>query len=134
MVLTPPIVSALMCGILIIIQMALMIGVIIIRRRKKQSLGDGGQSDLQMAIRRHGNFAENAAIFTIGLALLEMMGGSRSNIEILCAIFVLGRLSHAIGLSMQNSVNAFRTSGVVATVFVGLALGIRLVMVSMSLL
>lgn len=134
MALTPPIVSALTCGILIVIQMVLMIGVVVLRRRNKQSLGDGGFSDLQMAVRRHGNFAENAAIFLVGFALLEMMGAGRTNIEILCSIFVTGRLSHAIGLSMQNAVNIFRTLGVVATVFVGLTLGVRLVLASLSLL
>jgi uncharacterized membrane protein YecN with MAPEG domain len=74
---TPPIVSALAAGILIIMQMALMTAVILSRRRNQQSLGDGGHKSLLRAIRRHGNFAENAAVFIAGFALLEVLGGDR---------------------------------------------------------
>ena len=83
------------------------------------------------AARRHGNFAENAAIFVAALALFELLGGGRETVEIFAAIFIVGRLSHAIGLSMKNTVNVFRVVGIVATIGVGLTLGVRLVMISL---
>jgi uncharacterized membrane protein YecN with MAPEG domain len=129
---TPPIVSALTAGILIIMQMALMVGVILARRRNRQSLGDGGQQNVLRAIRRHGNFAENAALFVAGFALLEMTGGNRGTLEILCAAFVLGRISHAIGLSMENTLNRFRFAGIGVTITVGVVLGLRLVQATLS--
>jgi uncharacterized protein len=112
--------------------MALMIGVVLARRKNRQSLSDGGHPDLLQAIRRHGNFAENAAIFIAGLALLELMGGDRFGIEIMSAIFVLGRLSHAVGLTLQPPTNVFRSAGIVATVLVGIALAVRLVSVGLQ--
>jgi uncharacterized protein len=127
-----PVVAALTAGILIFLQMALMIGVILARWRNRQSLSDGGHPDLLQAIRRHGNFAENAAIFIAGFALLELMGGERLGIEIMSAIFVLGRLSHALGLTLQPPVNVFRSAGVVSTALVGTALAFRLVSIALQ--
>jgi uncharacterized membrane protein YecN with MAPEG domain len=128
----PPLVSALTAGILIIIQVVLMLSVVVARRRNRQSLGDGGHQDLLVAIRRHGNFAENAALFVAGFALLELVGGGGTGLAIMCAAFVLGRVSHAIGLSMKNTVNRFRVGGIALTAFVGITLGVRLVMVAIS--
>jgi hypothetical protein len=127
-----PAIAALTAGILIILQMALMITVIPLRRKNRQSLSDGGHPDLLQAIRRHGNFAENAAIFVTGLALLELMGADRLGIEIMSAIFILGRVSHAIGLTMQPTVNIFRVLGTASTVLVGVALGVRLVSIALA--
>lgn len=132
MTFNPPIVSALTAGILIILQVALMLSVVAARRRNRQSLGDGGHQDLLVAIRRHGNFAENAALFVAGFALLELVGGGGTGLAIMCAAFVLGRVSHAIGLSMKNTVNRFRVGGIALTAFVGITLGVRLVLVAIS--
>ena len=125
--LAPPLISALTAGILVILQMALMLTVVLSRRRKRQSIGDGGNLELIVAIARHGNFAENAAIFVVGSALLETLGGDRTVIASLCAAFVVGRISHIIGLSLKKTVNPFRIGGVAITAFVGVALGLRLI-------
>lgn len=127
-----PVVSAITAGILIIFQLLLMLGVVAARRRNRQSLGDGGHPELISAMRRHGNLAENAALFITGFALLELMGGNRTALIIMCAAFVLARISHAIGLSMRKTVNPFRTGGVVVTVIVGIALGARLILTALT--
>ncbi len=132
MSLTPPILSALIAGILVILQMGLMLSVVLARRRQLQSIGDGGNPELLTAIRRHGNLAENAAIFVAGFALLEVLGGNRLLITTMCAAFVVGRISHVVGLSMKNTLNAFRIAGVTITAFVGLALGVGLIRIALS--
>ncbi len=132
--LSAPLVSAATAGVLIIIQMALVLTVALVRRRDKQSLGDGGNADLLRATRRHGNFAENAAIFVIALALFEMISAERRTAEIYAGIFILGRLAHAVGLSMENTSNLPRVLGIVATVGVCVVLGVRLVMLGLPLL
>jgi uncharacterized protein len=129
---TLPVIATLTAGILILVQMALTIGVVLARRKARQSLSDGGHPDLLQAIRRHGNFAENAAIFIAGLALLELMGGDRMGIEVISAIFVLGRLSHALGLTLKPPTNVFRSAGVISTVLVGTALAVRLVSIALQ--
>ena len=132
MPLTPPIISAVTAGILIVMQMALALTVALARRRNRQSLGDGGDKDVLQAVRRHGNLAENAALFIAGFTLMELLGGSRVELQILCAVFVLARISHAIGLSMQNTVNPFRIIGITATIAVGVALGFALVRIGLA--
>ena len=129
-----PIVSAVTAGVLIIIQMLLLLLVSFVRRRDKQSLGDGGNADVLRAARRHGNLAENAAIFVVALALFELIGGGRHMTEIYAGIFIVGRLAHAVGLSMKNTSNILRVLGTVVTVGVCVVLGVRLVMIGLPLL
>jgi uncharacterized membrane protein YecN with MAPEG domain len=132
---SPPFVSALTAGVLVLMQMALMYSVVLARRRNRQSIGDGGQHDMLLAIRRHGNFAENAAIFVAGFALLELMGGGRIGLAVMCAAFVLARISHVVGLSMTGkTVNPLRVGGVVVTIFVGVTLGTRLIVAALPYL
>ena len=122
-----PVVSAITGGLLIIGQMGLMLSVALTRRRRGQSLGDGGDPAMTRVMRRHGNYAENAAIFVASLSLLEMMGGARLFVAALAAVFIAGRVLHAIGLSQANTVNGWRIAGVFATVVAGVTLGLRLV-------
>ena len=129
-----PIVSAVTAGILILLQILLMALTVLARRRNRQSLGDGGNPEMLRAMRRHGNLAENAALFIAGFTLLEMLGAPRAPFEIMCAVFVLGRISHAIGLSLKNAVNPLRVLGVFATIGVGLTLGVRLLMLALPAL
>jgi uncharacterized membrane protein YecN with MAPEG domain len=130
--LATPTITALTAGVLLIFQTLLMLAAARGRQRAQQALGDGGDERLLRAVRRHGNLAENAGIFLIGAALFEMMGGPRLWVEALCALFVLGRLSHAIGLSMKQTVNLFRIVGVALTVAVDVTLGVRLVMLAVG--
>src|SRR5579864_1065114 len=105
MSLAPPAISALTAGVLVILQMALMLTVVLARRRARQSLGDAGNTDLLAAVRRHGNLAENAALFVAGFTLLEVLGGNRTLIMMMCVAFVGGRISHIVGLSMTKTLN-----------------------------
>ena len=87
---------------------------------------------MRRPVRRHGNYAENAAIFVASLTLLEMLGAVRPFVAGLATLFVLGRLLHAFGLSQPNTVNVWRVAGVFATVGAGVALGVRPVMLGVA--
>ena len=125
--LTMPVVSAITAGVLLIIQMLLMLRTALTRRAAGISLGDGADATLQRRSRRHGNLAENAAIFIAGFTLVELMGEHRLWLEIACGLFVFARLLHIVGLSQKNTVNAFRVVGVILTFAIGVGLGIRLI-------
>jgi len=126
-----PVISAITAGVLIIGQAGLLVAVAQRRRASRQALGDG-DTTLQRLVRRHGNFAENAAIFVASLALLEMMGAARPFVIGLAALFIVGRLLHAIGLSRPDTVNGWRIAGVFATVTVAVVMGVRLVTLGVS--
>ena len=132
--LSMPMVSSVAAGALILIQLGLALLVVLERRKNRQSLGDGGNADVLRAMRRHGNFAENAAIFIACITLFELIGGSRTTLEIICAVFIVGRLCHAIGLSMTNTVNPLRVLGIGATIAAGVTLGVQLLRMGLALL
>jgi uncharacterized membrane protein YecN with MAPEG domain len=71
----PPIISAFTAGILMLLQTALVFAAVNQRRQHGPSLGESSDPNVTRAIRRHGNLAENAAIFIACVALLEMLGG-----------------------------------------------------------
>jgi uncharacterized membrane protein YecN with MAPEG domain len=125
-----PVVSALTAGVLIIGQIGPLLIVVLMRRGLRQALGDGGQPIMLRAIRRHGNFAENAAIFLVALTLLEMFGAARWVVAWPAIVFVLGRISHAIGLSQTNTINIWRIAGIVGTVGPAVTVGVRLVLLA----
>jgi hypothetical protein len=127
-----PVVSSITAGVLIIGQMALMFAVAGVRRKVRQSLGDGGSALLTRVSRRHGNYAENAGIFVASLALLEMMGADRAYVVAAAALIVAGRVLHAIGLSQEQTVNPWRVAGVFATVGAGLGVGVRLLALGLA--
>jgi hypothetical protein len=129
---TLPVVSAITAGVLIIGQMGLMFAVAGVRFKVRQSLGDGGDALLTRVSRRHGNYAENAGIFVASLALLEMLGAVRPFVSGLAALFIVGRILHAIGLSQTKTSNPWRIAGVFATIGAGLGVGVRLLMLGLA--
>ena len=72
-----PLISGYTAAILGLFQVSLMMTVGLARRTANVSLGDGGNDILIHKIRRHGNLAENAALFLILLALLKPLGEPR---------------------------------------------------------
>jgi len=113
-----PIYTGLFAALLMIMQMVLM-GLVIKQRGTNDVLiGDGGVDAMQQAIRVHGNFVENAPIFLIGLALIELMVGANTWVLVMGAVFVLGRLLHAVGISMTSGLSMPRFIGTVASILV----------------
>ena len=113
-----PIYTGLFAALLMIMQMVLM-GLVIKQRGTNDVLiGDGGVDAMQQAIRVHGNFVENAPIFLIGLALIELMVGANTWVLVMGAVFVIGRLLHAVGISMTTGLSMPRFIGTVASILV----------------
>ena len=111
-----PVVTALTAGILAILQSLLMMTVGFKRLQYSQGIGDGGHEDLARIIRRHGNLIENAPIFLVVLALLEMTGVNRFFIIVVASLFVIARLSHAIAFSITTGPHPLRVIGAFGTV------------------
>ena len=136
---TVPIVSALVAASIIILQQVLMFTVGIHRARASIGVGFGEDQNLERKIRRHGNLAENGALFVATLALAELLGAPQILILGLGGAFVLARLFHAIGMgSLSGShladggilFKGLRAIGAFTTLFTGIGLGALLVYVS----
>ena len=86
-----------------------------LRRKNKIALGDGGNPQLLRAIRVHSNFAEYVPIALILIYMTELVGAPIFLIHLLGVSLLLGRLSHAWGVSQNNENFTFRVFGMIAT-------------------
>ncbi len=93
-----PIYSAALGAFLIVLQVALMLSVGF-HRTKGQFIGVGEDKDLERKVRRHGNLAENSGLFLVVIALFEMLVGQTTYVLVLCLVFAVARLLHALGFS-----------------------------------
>ncbi|PCI34287.1 MAG: glutathione S-transferase [Alphaproteobacteria bacterium] len=112
---TLPLISGYTAAGLGLFQVSLMMTVGFARRALKVSLGDGGDELLSHKIRRHGNLAENSALFLVLIALLETSGGSQNIVLGLAVVFTLARLSHAYALSGPDKPVVARAMGAMGT-------------------
>lgn len=94
-----------------------------LRRQRKVSIGDGGDERIAIRMRAHANFIENAPIFLILLAAVELAIGANILLWAVAILFVLARLAHPFGME-RPAPNALRVIGVVLTWLALLALGI----------
>jgi hypothetical protein len=91
--------AALYAGINILLLFLLSFRVVGSRMRTKISLGSGGDPDLELRIRTHGNAAEYIPASMLGLIVLALLAVPVWAIHALGGVFTLGRLLHAVGLS-----------------------------------
>jgi len=131
-----PIVSAVTAGFLIVLQQLLMLSVGMYRVKVKRGVGFGDDANLERLIRQHGNLTENAAIFVVVLALLELATGPTIAVSGLAAGFVVARLAHMAGFSslagshLAEGSKLFlllRSAGATASALVSIAAGALLV-------
>lgn len=98
---TIPIYAAVAGAVLIILQALLMILVGTHRIKNRVNLGTGDDQAMERKIRRHGNLAENAALFVVVLALAEMTVVPNDIVRNIGIIFLIARVFHAVALSTE---------------------------------
>jgi uncharacterized protein len=115
---TVPIITALYAGLLGLISMAVAFPAGSLRGKLGVSVGDGGNKDLLVAMRRHANFVEYVPLALILIALLEVNGVAARTIHVLGAVLVLARVLHAFGLKGETMKTTPRMLGAVGTMLV----------------
>ena len=75
------------------------------------ALGDGGRTDLLVAMRRHANFVETVPLLLILMALLEMNRVGGNVIHGLGIAVVVSRACHAFGMRGEGENNLLRSIG-----------------------
>ncbi|RYD40980.1 MAG: MAPEG family protein [Sphingomonadales bacterium] len=93
-----------------------------VRTKEKVSIGDGGNEALTRRMRAHSNFVENTAFVLILLALVELGLGSSIWLWAVGALYLVGRILHALGM---DGMMWGRMVGTIITMVtqLGLALG-----------
>lgn len=132
-----PVVAALVAGTLIVLQQVLMLNTGFHRANVRIGVGFGQDLNLERKIRRHGNLAENAAIFIVVLALAEMATPGSAVVKALGMIFVVARILHGIAFSslagshVADGSSKFHTTarffGALGSAFSGIAIGAYLI-------
>lgn len=105
-----PEVTVLYAGILGLMAIALGATAGLMRGREGISIGDGGNQELLLRMRRHANFVENVPLALILIALLEMQGVSATAIHGMGVALLVGRSLHWIGFT-DNVGNPMRGIG-----------------------
>lgn len=94
-----------------VIYMALWMRVTSKRGAMAQSIGDGGNMDLLLRIRQHGNCAEWSCFLLILMILSEGMNAPGLYLHIGGALLVIGRIAHPFGLKKDNAAHVLRYVG-----------------------
>ena len=111
---TPQIVP-LYAGLFGILFVALSVRTLLARRKYKIAIGDGGDQRMLRAMRVHSTFAEYVPISLLLFLLVELRGAALTLLHGPCAWLLLGRISHAYGVSQATENYAFRVAGMVST-------------------
>ena len=137
--LSPPVFSAILAGTLLVVQTTMMLTVGAYRAGTGTSVGTDGDIKLERLVRRHGNLAENAAIFLVVLTLYELLFGDTIFALSLGVVFLTARMLHIVGFSNNagsHLVNAdgagrpfvlMRMAGAALTALSTIGLGLTLV-------
>ncbi len=81
------------------------------RGNLKLSIGDGGNAEMLLRIRHHGNFVEWVPFVLILMMLAEGMGAPALYLHISGALLLIGRIAHPFGLKIDNVAHPLRYVG-----------------------
>jgi len=84
-------------GLLGLLAVALAVNVGLMRGRKRINLGDGGDAEMQAAVRAHGNLVEFAPITLLMIYMASDFYGFRA-VAALSVVLLVARVLHAGGM------------------------------------
>ena len=106
-----------------------------VRHAAKVSVGDGGDENLIRRMRAHANFVENTPLVLILIATVELSGpgdgGGATWLAVVGAIYMLGRVCHALGMD-GGSLQWGRGLGTLVTMLTQLGLAIVAVLIALG--
>jgi uncharacterized membrane protein YecN with MAPEG domain len=123
-----PTITSLYAGILGLILIGVAFPAGMLRGRLNISIGDGGNPNLLLAMRRHANFVEWVPVALILIGSLELDHVRPAAIHTLGAALVFARLTHAIGLKADTMKSATRVVGAMLTMLIVLTSSVWLIL------
>jgi len=122
-----PLVTALYAGVLGLMAIAVAFPAGSLRGKLNIPLGDGGNRDLLLAMRRQANFVEWVPMILIMIALLEMSGVGKTAIHVLGAGLVVARAGHALDFRADTMQAPGRFVGAAGTALIAVTTAIWLI-------
>lgn len=127
---TPIAAAAVYAGVNILILLFLSFRVVGRRRSAQVSLGTGGDADLEVRVRAHGNASEYIPATMLGLFIAASLGAPLWAVHAIGGVFTFGRVLHGIGLS--GGIMAPRALGMMFTWLGMLASGVAPLWLALS--
>ncbi|RIJ31523.1 MAPEG family protein [Henriciella algicola] len=121
---TPIEAAILYAGLFIILFILLKVNVGRVRSAEKIIFGDGANERLQRAQRVQGNAVEDVPVTLIGIVGLGVLSAPVLLIHGLGALFLIGRILHAVGLGGSSGGSPGRMFGTLLTAIVMLVTGV----------
>jgi uncharacterized membrane protein YecN with MAPEG domain len=86
-----------------------------LRRQLRIAVGDKGDQQMLRAMRVHANFAEYVPFSLLLIYMFETRSGTGALVHALCVCLIVGRFSHAYGLSRVEEDYRYRVFGMSMT-------------------
>lgn len=103
-----------------------------LRHALKVSVGDGGDERIMRRMRAQSNFIENAPLVLVLFGLVEATGRGGYWLAPLGAVFMIGRVVHAIG--MDGTINWGRPFGTLTAYLAALVLAVVAVLIALRVM
>lgn len=110
-----PIITATYGAVLALIYVGMTAYVIRARVIADINLGDGGDPQMLLAIRRHGNMAEYVPFALLLMGFAEVLGLASMWLHVAGLALVAGRLLHPLGMHIAEGNIAPRVAGTLST-------------------
>jgi uncharacterized membrane protein YecN with MAPEG domain len=102
-----------------------------LRMAEKVMHGDGGNAPLMRRMRAQANFGENTPFVLILVGVIEASGKGGIWLAVVGALFMLGRVLHALGMDSVEA-NALRGIGTMLAMLTLLGLGVVAVLIALG--
>lgn len=119
-------ITPLYSGIFGLFFVALSVRTLLLRRKFGIAIGNNNQPILERASRVHSNFAEYVPMSLLLIYFLELKMPSNTWIHFICMALLLGRISHAYGVSQVQEKLVYRVVGIALTFMVIISTSVRL--------
>jgi uncharacterized membrane protein YecN with MAPEG domain len=106
-----PHITPVYAGLLGLMLVALSWRIMRMRARLEVMVGDGGERDLNVAVRMQGNFIEYVPMALMLLYFNEALGWNPLIIHGLAILLIVARAAHVHGMSRENAMGAGRRLG-----------------------
>ena len=116
-------ITGLYTGLIIILVIVLAIRIALIRGQAGISIYHGGNTELGLRIRQHGNAVEIVPLALLAMAIIEVNGASELLLHGLGITLVIARILHPVGLKTDVVLTLFRAIGIFSSFGVMLIAG-----------
>lgn len=108
-------ITPLYAALLALLFIFLSVRTLLLRKKLQIAVGDAGDKSMIRAMRVHANFAEYTPLALVLALMLELAGAYPVLVHVVCACLLVGRISHAYGVSQVKEDFRFRVTGMYLT-------------------